>query len=337
MSRIDLGAQRTVRVGSTEPFYVLLPAPFDNAPLTYPELTFRPPGGFEDAQSMTRLFEPVEVVQASGSELVLDEALTTAVGLVGDLGYAWLRTEADPPMLVRIQQVAGTSVILSEPLPFTLDTTAATLESALWYVVLGAGQTGSPTQTTAGNAPIQWWVTWTAQAGQDAPPEPRRVDGLLSVVRRPFSTGLDPVTLLMRYPELRTAIPAGFDSLWPYIAAAQAEVALAVRQHLLGMPGLQGIGTEHDVSGAPLLEAHATLAAARHWEPTNPTRAALLREQAKAALKAGLALVWVDTNRNGLVDGTEGATQVSTTQLTQIGRPVLASSTGRRFPFGARR
>lgn len=338
MSRIDLGNHRTVRVGSTEPFYVLLPAPHDNVALTYPEVTFKPFGGAESAASMARLFEPQAVASVSGDQIELDAALSTAVGCVGSLGHAWLRSDRSGVQLVQIQEIAGTVVTLSEPLPFSVDASGTcTLESAIWQIDLTASETGTATQTTLGNRPVQWWVTWSAQTGANVPAEPSKVGGLLSVVRQPFSTGLDPVTLTLRYPELRRAIPGGFDSLWPYIVASEAEVALAARQHLLGMPGLQGIGTEHDVDGAPLLEAHAALAAARMWEATNPTRGALLREQARGLLKSGLALVWVDTNRNGQVDGAEAQTQVSTTQLTQIGRPLRAAATGRRFTIGGRR
>lgn len=338
MSRIDLGNQRTVRVGSAEPFYVLLPEPFENVALTYPEITFRPYGGSPNDVSMARLFEPQAVADASGTEITLDAALTSAVGCVGDLGYAWLRSDRSGVLLVKIQEIAGTMVTLAEPLPYSVDASGTcTLESALWYVALTSAETGTPTQTTAGNRPLQWSVVWNARSGSGAPAEPRRVQGLLSVVRAPFSTGLDPVTLALRYPEVRTAIPGGFDSLWPYIIAAEAEVALAVRQHLLSLPGLAGMGTEHDCDGSPLLEAHAALAAARMWEGSNATRGALLRDQAKGLMRAGLALVYVDVNRDGLVDGAEAQTQVSTTQLSQIGRPLLAAATGRRFTIGGRR
>lgn len=335
---IDFGQHRVVPLGSTEPFFVRLREPFANVALTYPEITFAPFGGPTSDSSMTRLFEPVAVTAASGSTLTLQTALTSAVGLSYDLGYAWLRTVRDGARAVKIVRVAGTTVHLADLLTSSVDVAGgATLESAIWYVALTSSETGAPTQTVTGNRPTAWSVTWNAQPGANAPARPQVAAGTLTVVRRVFDTGLDTSTLVADFPELSRATPPGQTDLAPQIRAALAEVGMAVRQHVLGLPQLRGFGSEHDVDGSMLVAAHAALACSRVVGISNPARAALLAEEGRRLLKAGLACLWVDLNRDGEVTGEEGQTLVSTTQATQAGRQLVAEATGRRFTLGARR
>jgi hypothetical protein len=335
---IDFGQHRVVPLGSLEPFFVRLREPFSNVALTYPEITFTPFGGPSTDSSMTRLFEPVTVTAASGSTLTLSAALTTAVGLSYDLGFAWLRTVRDGARLVKIVRVAGSTVHLADLLTSTVDVTGgATLESAIWYVTLTSSETGALTQTPTGNRPTTWSVAWSAQPGASAPARPQLAAGTLTVVRRVFDTGLDTSALVADYPELSRATPPGQSDLAPQIRAALAEVGMAVRQHVLGLPQLRGFGSEHDADGSMLVAAHAALACSRVVGISNPARASLLAEEARRLLKSGLACLWVDLNRDGMVDGEEGQTMVSTTQASQIGRQLVAEATGRRFTLGARR
>lgn len=317
--------ERKARVGAVTRFQWLAPEPLQ--PGTTPTLTFRHPSGTEYTPALT----PIRAAAAVNSIATDRRTLTTAdltaayQGLQDEAGEAYLISPTDGAFPVRVTRVdkgesGFTVAVLAEPLPRPISTEdGASLQWRLWTAEL------SGALVAAAQRNVPYTVTYTARYGADLPTVPGREEGLLHVVRQPFSTGLTHSTLLERRPDLHTSIPGRQSGFAPQIRAAEMELI----DHLRVQLAEQGL-YEDDLDGRRLARAHMLLTEALLTRASDA--AASLRNQAFAALKDALRAIWADANRDGVVDPGEADRQVTGARASSVGGSF--GSTVRRFRIG---
>jgi len=301
-----IGMDRVVRVGATTrlwwqaPGYSGLALPAGNIFYAPPGITYRAPSGVVSASLAPAQTSGATVTAATRDVLTLSAPLTTMAGTL-DLGDAWLYTVAGGALPVRIASVSGATVRLVDRLPYDPIITAdSRLQSGLWYHDVGPG---SPvdvvTRDASGDMPVPYTIGWGAASPGAVGVDVAGIEGLLSVVRQPFATGLTSAGLLARWPELRGFAQVGSSALGPAIMRTHEALALRVRQDVRERGSY---AWEDDLSGSTFAPAHAALAAASLLDAVAPERAALLREQSEPLYTQALASAWHDANRNGVVD-----------------------------------
>lgn len=245
----------------------------------------------------------VSAVSTDKKRLTLAAVLEGAERAAGPRwGAAWLVTPSDGAFPVRVSGIstaAGvTTVSLADPLPRRPAGPAGTLQWATWTTTIG------PAVTATARRDILWTVTWQPlHAGAAAGAETEGTDeGRIIVCRRPFSTGLTSLGLSRAFTDLGQTTGARDSCREEAIAAALDELELDLAPHL----GPRGLYPD-DIDGHHLRLAHATLAAARIVSRTSPKRGEQLRAEYAAQLDKGLRAVWVDLDRDGVVDAGEDA------------------------------
>ncbi|MCA9547442.1 MAG: hypothetical protein KC613_23725 [Myxococcales bacterium] len=330
----DLTPHRTIRQGATHRWWARTPGPVTATP----ELVFHLPTG-DHAPGLTQALPPVTITaQPTRDTLTASGTLSAPAGLQHAYGLAWLVVPGSGAVSVKVAEVDGTTIRLAERLPFNLDFTEGngTLSGALWYCDLTAANvTAAATRTEAlGDRPVPWTMTYTVQAGADLPTEPGREAGTVNVARQPFDTGLTHDGLVTAYPELVGNTPPGFSSLAPYIERALRRLAKRVRQALQAKT-LPGGAHPDDIDGGPLYDAHAALAASFAVGRDEPERAAALLAEFEAEFELGMDSVWLDADRDGVVDAGESPVQVVGPFGSEIGGDfTVTPASTRAFTFG---
>lgn len=198
-------------------------------------------------------------------------------------------------------------VELSEPLPHAI---------ASGGVI--AWQVWSATRTAPATlqGPVRWSVSWDGVVDGLVTPDPIVDEGLLYIVRAPFSTGLTSDRLVASSPWLAQHVPPG-QSSW----APQIEIALdTLIQRVVAI--LPEGRTIQDVAGGQFRNAHAMetrLLVMRGLQEAGANRRdqieQLERDIAAELDRIGKAGVdWVDTNGDGAVD--DGETNVTPGRVT---------------------
>lgn len=256
---------------------------------------------------------PTLTVTAATRDTLTAAAISGPMRGALPFGAAMLYTQGSGVIPVRIVSVDGTAIKLADRLPVGVTVTAASrLQSALWWVDLVSADVVADVTRGAGTGdrPIPYSVSWDvltpapgSGGGGGITPQVIRTEGVLSVVRQPFDTGLTPDGLARYYPEVARMAQAASASTEAAIARTAAEMALRVRGDVREARG--AYYAEDDVSGPALEMAHAAAAAAALVESVAPDRAAALTERAEVLYRQGLAAAWLDLNRDGVVDAGE--------------------------------
>lgn len=319
---------RKARVGATTLFPWLAPAPLESG--TTPTLTFRPPSG-DVARVLTHVRTDVTVTAVDDARKVLttSEIVAGWRGLQGDAGAAWLVTENDGPHPVQVVRIGldgaskRTQVVLAEPLsrPITIEA-GDYLQWRLWHATVTAADVAAAAQRD-----IPWTVEYSAQPGLDLPIRAERQEGLLHVVRQPFSTQLTHDGLLIHRPELASKAPRRQEGWAPQIAVAEQMLIDRLRTDLASR-GLY----EDDLDGSRLQRAHVLLTTSVILELAAPDQAEAARAAANAAYDQALRSLWVDLDRDGVVDDGEGATQI-TGGVSPAVRSAASPYTASTLPF----
>lgn len=192
-----------------------------------PTVIFRMTAG-DEAPVLAPLHAPA-IVTAIGDNrryLTINPPIVNFLGASGRWGQAWLETASDSAYPVRVVRVTGATAHLADPLPRGIDLSAsALLEWATWTCTPGAAITA-----TLGS--FIWDVTYVSNSGADVPSDTQTSSGLISIVRRPFSSGLNHEGLVAVVPALADMIPRRQQDFLPQISIAEDEVALKIRDVL---------------------------------------------------------------------------------------------------------
>ena len=257
-----------------------------------PTLTIRMAAG-DQSPALTPIHAPATAtaIQNNRRTLTIAPPINNYLGTSGRWGEAHLETESDSAYPVLISRVAGSSAQLAEPLPRGIDLGggSASLEWATWVCTLGAA-------VTSALGSYVWDITYVANDGTDAPSDTQTDSGLLSVVRRPFSSGLNHQGLVALVPALADMVPRRQQDFSPQIEVAEHEVALRVR-NLLTVDGY----TEDDLFN-PHIFHHATalITSAIIYEGLGQLDTAQrYRDRGEAAFEQAGGSITLDINRDG--------------------------------------
>ena len=240
-------------------------------------------------------------------------AVTDALSGVLPFGAAWIYTPGNGTHPVRVARVEGTTIHLVDRLPYDLTiASGARLQAGLWYVDLAdASPANIATRTATTNSPIPYSVTWpvlqaAAGSGNGGAVASALVrhEGLLSVVRQPFDTGLTTDGVFARFPDLARYAQAGSQGLEAAIWSSREALILRIRGDIR-QAGPSPFGFEDDLDGGAFTAAHAAMAAAALVEPTDADRYDRLLKMADRLYASALGSAWVDANRDGVVDAGE--------------------------------
>lgn len=256
------------------------------------ELTVHHPlaGDVQPAFASVRSASSVVAIASDRRTLTLGEAIAAPGPVAGEEGDAYLRLPDGGVMPVTVESIDGATLTLADslhrvPVGVAGDT-PATLQWACWVATL----TGALTAT------LQRAVPWTVRAlglgalGDIVVEEP----GLLSVVRRPFSTGITVGHLHRARPELAEAV---------YRRATHADALAAAFDRLVTwLRADLGVGRyEDDVfNGHDFQRVHILLARAELAD--DPEIAGRLRADARELYRQKSERVLLDLDGDGQAD-----------------------------------
>ena len=250
--------------------------------------------------SLTKIHDQVAVTGTSSDRRTLTAPAVTALGARGAQGHygkAWIVSDSDGAMPCLVTRVVDGEITLAEPLPRDI-VGDGKIQWATWYANLSGSTVGA---AEARN--VEWSVDYPALYGLDLPNQEERSTGLLSVVRRPFQTGLTTEALLDIYPDLADSKARRAQGLEGPIRAAEDQMITRLRDLLLER-GLY----EDDLPGSSMRLSHAQLAAAIVLELSDPEQSAILREQAAAQMDEELRRVRIDEQDGAAEQGDEALT-----------------------------
>lgn len=295
------------RVGGTaERFWWLAPTPVTGTPV----FTIRASGG-DVTPTLSVLRAPITITAVGNDRKTLTASTSISGVYQGaqgpQFGEAFLVAGADGTHSVMVREMTGTTVILADVLAAPISTSETiTLNWALYGATL-------PTSLTASRQiNIPWTVEYQQLWGLDISGYTKREEGLLHIVRQPFTTGLTSREISSAYPGLAQRMPRRQGDWTPQIEASEVELVVRLRMDLQ-QRGL----TEDDVSGHRFRLAHAHLAAACIYDETTPDKAGAIRDRilgpfnAETGYRTGgmvsdiLRSIWTDADRDGAIDTDE--------------------------------
>jgi hypothetical protein len=205
-----------------------------------------------------------------------------------------------PVRVMRMVSQGNDSFIveLSEPLPHTI-ASGGVVAWQVWSVTRTAPATIQ--------GPVRYAVSWEGVVDGLTAPDPIVDEGLLYIVRAPFSTGLTSARLVASSPWLAQHIPPGQSSWAPQIEIAQDTL---IQRVIAILPEGRTI---QDVTGGQFRNAHAMetrLLVMRGLQEAGANRRDQIEQLERDITaefdrigKAGVE--WVDTDGDGTVDAGE--------------------------------
>ena len=258
------------------------------------------------ADTLTNVHAAASVTSIAADRRTLTVGTITAQGGVpGERGEAYLVTLEDGWFPCVVTRAVGTTIILAAPLPRAINLgSAASLQFAWWSATLA-----STDITSAARRNIPWQVTYTRQDGAALPTELLVDEGMLHVVRSPFDTGLTHALLVRLRPSLVNSVRKTENDLSVYVDAAAEELGQKVdqRMHERGL-------TRDDVPAAERLQlahayyAHAMILEEPPMSDPSSMRATVMegakqiRARADELFELAMRSIWIDVNRDGVVD-----------------------------------
>jgi hypothetical protein len=300
-------------------------------------VTYRPPAG-DVVSALTPAWTTMTVTGSASRGTLTATATVDVLSATLPFGDAWLYTARGGVVPVRVGTVtlsAGVyTITLVDRLKYDMAAGAESrLQAQLWYVdETAAGVVGSVTRSTAGDFPIPYTIGWpvlqpaSPAGGGGVTPSTQRVEGTLSVVRQPFTTGLSSDDVRALYPELGRLSQSGSAGIEAAIYAEHRAMALRVSA-AVREAGASPYTWADDVEGAAFQLAHAAMVAARLVESTNPERAERYAAQSGLYFRQALALAWTDLNRDGVVDEGESPGLVGITTAAKALPSVVPTRT----------
>lgn len=287
-----LTTERKVTVGSTEALDVLIPAVVSGSPT----LTFRR-DGVEVAGGGFALKRLAETCTAISGDTITG-TFAAGAGYQGPMyGRAYLVTAQNGIFAVQVDHLTTTTVRLSEPLPVEVVITAQATASLVWPW-WSAAIPADVTATETGDAPVDWWVTYTENRGTGpGTVAQQRVAGIIHVVSGKFATGASDEALGYYYGHIIPRPRVGSLSHAGPIEATRSRLITHLRMRLNASASGR---REDDLIGAEFQQAHLMLAAADILRVRNPEAAAKLEADGYAMADKALASVsWYDPNGTG--------------------------------------
>lgn len=293
----------TRRYAAGSDFTFLWCPPFASAYATTASLTIGYAAGADTAALTQRAADEIASISTDRKRITLattatDFALPGVLPVPAMVVYG-PSSQVPVRVLRMVSQTEEAFIVeLSEPLPHAIATGGAVVWQ-VWQATM--------TAPAAVQGPVRWSVEWESVAdglvidGSDVD------EGLLYIVRAPFSTGLTSARLVASSPWLAQHIPPG-QSSW----APQIEIALdTLIQRVVAI--LPEGRTIQDVSGGQFRNAHAMEtrllvmrglqeAGANRRDQIDQLERDITAELDRIA-KAGVE--WVDVNGNGAVDAGE--------------------------------
>lgn len=223
-----------------------------------PSLVVRLPAGDSAPIALSAVLPQTTITAISADRTVLTASapVADADGVAGRFGDAWLISETAGFESVRIREVSGSTITLAAAPVMSPDLTggALTIVSKQWFATLTAADI---TGTAARN--VVWRLTWTPDAGADAPTDEQVAEGVLHIVAQPFRTGVTSTHVEQVAPTLRGKSPRGQVGWQDQIDAALGELVDTLRSDLA-----ESGKYEDDILGAnrsALSRVHAMMAA----------------------------------------------------------------------------
>lgn len=324
-----------VRVGTSHIFRWTAPVPIN--PLTTPSVSFIAPStgavllGPVSLTKMVAAIQTVSSIAADMRTLTLSGNLPgSADALAGpDAGRAFILSEDDSyfPVTVSRAVPGSTSVVLAEALPRDVTARATSIMWAGHYTQLTAADV-----TASESRGILWRVSYSplqvgpAVVGTDT----SGIDeGVLSVVRRPFCTGLTTERLKAYFPWTAQVVPHRSQGHQPTIEMAEQLLILKLRGLLR-----ERAKWEDDVDGHTLEMAHAYYTASIIKELQDAELAATLLKRGDQLLDTGMRSIWIDDDGDGVVKAAEQAEQVTGPRATDAGGSFRTSTRTPKFSIG---
>ena len=289
----------TRRYTASADFVFLWTPPHPGAYATSADLTIAYAAGAQTVVLTQRAADEISAISADRKRVTFATTLTDLAlpGILPVPAHIAFGPSAQVPVRVLrmvSQDETDTVVELSEPVPHDVD-----VGGGLVWQVWSAARTAPATV----QGPVRWSVEWEAVidgAAGDVPTD----EGVLYIVRAPFSTGLTSARLVASSPWLAQVVPPGQSSWAPQIEIAQDTLIQRVAAMLPEGRTIQ------DVTGGQFRNAHAMetrLAIMRGLQEAGANRRDQIEQlerdigaELDRIFKAGLD--WVDTNGNGIVD-----------------------------------
>lgn len=260
--------------------------------------TFRLPAGTHGPVAMAPVTADLTVSAIDNARKILTITAPAASpsGPQGIRGAAWLETAANGVYDVEVVQITATTVSLAEPLPNSPDFTATGTLRFAWHSVgvlladvLAAATRDVPTT-----------VDFDERYGADITGIAGRDEMLVSVVRQPFRTGLSPADIRTLMPSVAARVAQRAQDYRPQVEW----VGEALEQRVHADLAARAI-FEDDIDGSRLRNAHAAWVVSCILEDIDTDLADRWMRRFEAAYDTAMTGVWVDLDRDGVVDAGE--------------------------------
>ena len=285
---------RKLRQGASTTWWWRSPVPVDTTAVI---ANFRLTAGTQ-AVALAPPTADLTVSAVDGSRRVLTITAPAAApsGPEGIRGEAWLETPADGVLAVQVVQVTATAVTLAEPLPHNVGFAS---NGTLRFAWLGGTVTvGDVTAAVERTVPVH--VTYQERFGADVTGIPNQDELTISVVRQPFRTGVSPADVSALMPSVGARVPQRGQDFRPQIEWVGEMLEARVHADLAARSL-----TEDDIDGSRLRSCHAAWSVSCILEDINTDGADRWRLRADEAYDAAMRGLWVDLNRDGVVDAGE--------------------------------
>ena len=300
------------RFATSNEFSFIWTPPHPNARATSASLSIYYAAGTQTVSLTQRAMDEIAAISTDRKTITLavtatDFAIPGVLPVPALISYG-PSSQVPVRVLRMVSQNETTFVVeLSEPLPHTI-ATGGVLAWQVWSVIRTAPATVQ--------GPVRYAVSWEGVVNGLVAPDPIVDEGLLWIVRAPFSTGLTSARLVASSPWLAQHVPPGQSSWAPQIEIAQDTL---IQRVVAILPEGRTI---QDVSGGQFRNAHAMdtrLLVMRGLQEAGANRRDQI-EQLERDIAAELDRIakagvdWVDTDGDGVVDA--GETNVTPGRVT---------------------
>ena len=282
-------------LAATATWWWRAPVPVDTTTAT---VTFRLTAGVHGPVALAPVTADLTVSAIDNTRRILTITGPAAApsGPEGVRGAAWLETAADGNMAVQVVKITATTVELASALPHTPDFTATGTLRFAWHSVgvlladaLAAVDRNVPTT-----------VDYSERYGVDVAGIAGRDEMLVSVVRQPYRTGLSPADVGTLMPSVGARVAQRSQDYRPQVDLVGEMLEQRIHADLAARQL-----TEDDVDGSRFRGVHAAWTVSCILEDIDTTLADRWKARADEAYDAAMTGVWVDLDRDGVVDAGE--------------------------------
>lgn len=286
---------RKLRQGESTSWWWRAPVPVDTTAVF---ATFRLTAGTVGPVALVPVTADLTVsaIAADRRTLTITAPAAAPSGPQGLRGEAWLETPADGDFAVRVAQITATTAVLADPLPHNV---GLATNGTLRFAWLGAAVTVANV-TAAVNRSVPVTVGYQAHYGADVAGIPSQDEVLVDVVRQPFRTGVTHADVAALMPSVGARVAQRAQDYRPQVEWVGDLIEQRARADLAP----RGL-TEDDIDGARLRGAHAAWVVSCILEDIDTDLADRWRARADEAYDTAMSGIWVDADRDGVVDAGE--------------------------------